>query len=192
MSEQLHRDWIQAARQGDEAAFANLVKAFQDKVYSYAYYVTGNRQDAEDVAQETFLKLWRTLGSYRGDCAPSAWIMQIAKHTCFDYLRAKSRRQTETLYDDFDGEIADRPLPDADVQSNPPDAAVQKEQRQAVAKGLAQLPQDQREVLTLCYINGLSYEQIALTLGQPPGTVKSRIRRAKNNLKNILKNGNFF
>ena len=80
---------LQRARAGDDEAFTLLVKAYGDRVYSLAYYVTKNHHDAEDVAQEVFLKLWRALPSYRGD-APDAWITKIAKNTCLDFIKQKS------------------------------------------------------------------------------------------------------
>ncbi len=192
MSEQMHREWMQRARCGDEHAFTCLVKAYQDKVYSMALYMTKNPQDAEDVAQEVFLKLWRSIGTYKEEALPEVWIMRIAKNACFDYLRERKRTQTESLYEVYDGEQVERPLADGDVQSNPAAAAEQKERRQAVARAIMQLPPEHREVVTLRYINGLSYEQIAKVLGERQGTVKSRLWRAKKSLKNILENGNFF
>lgn len=192
MSEQQHRAWVQAAAQGDEYAFTCLVKAYQDKIYSLAYYVTKNHQDAEDVTQEVFLKLWRSMDSYREDASVQAWIMQIAKHACFDLLRKRKRTATESLYTEHDGEQVERPLADPDGQSNPAEAAAEQDLRQSVERALLALPPDHREVLTLRYINGLSYEQITQVLGQSEGTVKSRLFRAKKSLKNILENGNFF
>ena len=192
MSEQQPREWMQRAKYGDENAFTSLVKAYQDKVFSMALYMTGNRQDAEDVAQEVFLKLWRSLDTYREDASPGVWIMTIAKHACFDELRRRKRSQTESLYEEHDGEQVERPLADEDEQSNPATAVIHDERRQAVANAIMQLPPEPREVLTLRYINGLSYEQMAKVLGERPGTVKSRLWRAKKSLKNILENGNFF
>lgn len=192
MSEQQHRAWVQAAKQGDEYAFTCLVKAYQDKIYSLAYYVTQNHQDAEDVTQEVFLKLWRSMDSYREDASVQAWIMQIAKHACFDLLRKRKRTATESLYTERDGEQVERPLADPDGQSNPAEVVAEQDRRQSVERALLALPPEYREVLTLRYINGLSYEQITQVLGQPEGTVKSRLFRAKKSLKNILENGNFF
>lgn len=192
MSEQLHREWMQKAKCGDEHAFTCLVRAYQDKVYSMAFYMTKNRQDAEDVTQEVFLKVWRSLDTYKEVASPGVWIMQIAKNACFDYLRGRKRTQTEPLYEVYDGEQVERPLADEDVQSNPAAAAVQDERRQAVARAIMQLPPEHREVLVLRYIDGLSYEQMAKVLKERQGTVKSRLWRAKKSLKNILENGNFF
>ncbi len=192
MSEQMHREWMQRAKCGDEHAFTCLVKAYQDKVYSMAFYMTKNRQDAEDVTQEVFLKVWRSLDTYREEASPGVWIMQIAKNACFDYLRGRKRAETEPLYEVYDGEQVERPLADEDVQSNPAAAAVQDERRQAVARAIMQLPPEHREVLVLRYIDGLSYEQMAKVLKERQGTVKSRLWRAKKSLKNILENGNFF
>lgn len=192
MSEQLHREWMQSAKQGDESAFACLVKAYQDKIWSMAYYMTKNHHDAEDVAQEVFLKLWRSLDSYREDCEVSVWIMRIAKNACYDYLRKRKRTQAEPLTVEYEGEQVERSLPDTDLQSNPAAAMEDKERREAVARALLRLPPEHREVLTLRYMSGMSYEQIAQVLGEREGTVKSRLWRAKRHLKKILEDGNFF
>lgn len=189
MPENQNGKLLMAAKAGDEHAFASLVRAYQDRVYSLAYYMTQNHYDAEDVAQEVFLKMWRALPSYRGD-APDAWIMKIAKNTCLDYVKQKKR--VEPLDYEAKGESVERPIPDTDVQSNPPEAAVQKEQRQALVRALMQLDAEHREILTLRYMNGLSYEQLQEVLGVGAGTVKSRLSRAKKSLKNLLKSGNIF
>ena len=182
MSEDMTR-LLQKAKAGDSEAFTLLVKAYQNKVYSLAYYVTKNHHDAEDVAQEVFLKIWRSLPSYRGD-APDAWVMKIAKNTCLDFIKQKKR--VEPLEYEIDGESVERPIPDTDVQSNPPDAAVQAEQRQQIAKAILQLRDEHREILTLRYMDGLSYEQLCDVLDVGMGTVKSRLARAKKSLQNIL------
>lgn len=188
MSEDMTR-LLQKAKAGDDEAFTLLVKAYQNKVFSLAYYVTKNHHDAEDVAQEVFIKMWRALPTYRGD-APDTWIMKIAKNTCLDFIKQKKR--VEPLGYEIDGESVERPIPDTDVQSNPPDAAVQAEQRQQIAKAILQLSDEHREILTLRYMNGLSYEQLQEVLGVGMGTVKSRLARAKKSLQNILKSGNIF
>ena len=180
---------LKAAKAGDNDAFTLLVKAYEDRVYSLAYYVTKNHHDAEDVAQEVFLKIWRALPSYRGE-APDVWIMKIAKNTCLDHIKQKKR--IEPLEYEIDGERAERPIPDTDVQSNPPEAAVQHERIQAVARAMMRLSDEHREILTLRYVNGLSYEQLQRVLDVGEGTVKSRLSRAKKSLKKILKSGNVF
>ncbi|MBR2446261.1 MAG: sigma-70 family RNA polymerase sigma factor [Clostridia bacterium] len=188
MSEKQNGQFLMAAKAGDEHAFASLVRVYQDRVYSLAYYMTKNHHDAEDVAQEVFLKIWRALPSYRGENEPDAWIMKIAKNACYDFL--KSRRQVEPLEREIDGEVVERPLADPDPDSNPPEAAVLSEQRDEVAKALLRLPPEQREILTLRYVDGLSYEQLARVMSLGMGTVKSKLWRAKKALKNILQNGN--
>ena len=188
MSEDMTR-LLMAAKAGDNEAFTLLVKAYQERVYSLAYYVTKNHHDAEDVAQEVFIKMWRALPTYRGDI-PDAWVMKIAKNTCLDFI--KQKKQVEPLEYEVAGESVERPIPDMDEQSNPPDAAVRTEQRQQVAKAIFRLSQEHREILTLRYMNGLSYEQLCDVLGVGMGTVKSRLARAKKSLQNILKSGNIF
>ena len=190
MSEKQYARLLLAAKAGDHDAFASLVRAYQDRVYSLAYYMTKNHHDAEDVAQEVFLKIWRSLPSYRGDHEPDTWIMKIAKNACLDHL--KQKRTVEPLEWERDGEALERPIADEDVQSNPPQAFAQKEMRDEVAKALLRLPPEYREILTLRYMDGLSYEQLCRVLEIGEGTVKSRLWRAKNTLKKFLENGNIF
>lgn len=188
MSEKQNGKLLMAAKAGDEHAFASLVHAYQDKVYSLAYYMTKNHHDAEDVAQEVFLKIWRALPSYRGEHEPDAWIMKIAKNACYDHLRQK--KQTLPIEYERQGEMVTRQIVDADVQSNPPEAVKEQELRAEVARALLQLAPEYREILTLRYMDGLSYEQLGQVLGVEQGTVKSRLWRAKQAMKNFLKNGN--
>ena len=117
-------------------------------------------------------------------------IMKIAKNTCLDFIKQKKR--VEPLEYEIDGESVERPIPDTDVQSNPPEAVMQKERRQEVQNALLRLGEEHREILTLRYMNGLSYEQLQEVLGVGMGTVKSRLARAKKSLQNILKSGNIF
>ena len=190
MSDPRKGQLLMAAKAGDEHAFASLVQIYQDRIYSLAYYMTKNHHDAEDVAQEVFLKIWRALPSYRGEHEPDAWIMKIAKNTCYDFLR--QRKYTEPIEYEHDGKVLTQPLADDAVQSNPTQAILQAERREAVAKALMKMPPEQREILTLRYMEGLSYEQLGQVLDAGQGTVKSKLWRAKQTLKKILQNGNIF
>jgi RNA polymerase sigma-70 factor (ECF subfamily) len=116
--------------------------------------------------------------------------MKIAKNTCLDFIKQKKR--VEPLEYEIDGESVERPIPDTDVQSNPSEAVVLQQRRQEVQNALLRLGEEHREILTLRYMNGLSYEQLQEVLGVGMGTVKSRLARAKKSLQNILKSGNIF
>ena len=176
---------IRRVQDGDTEAFEDLVRAHEKTVYNLALRMTGSPQDAEDMAQEAFLKAYRSLPEFRGDSKFSVWLYRIVSNVCLDHLRRQSRRPTVSLItEDEDGEEQEWDLPDESF--SPERLLEQKLTREAVQKGLAQLPEEQRQILLLREIRGLSYEEIAGILSLEPGTVKSRIFRARKRLCAIL------
>ena len=133
------------------------------------------------MAQEAFLKAYSSLDSFRGDSKFSVWLYRIVSNVCLDYLRKRKKRPTVSLsMEDDDGEESELELPD--LSQSPEEQLEKKLTRDAVRRGLAQLPEDARQILLLREIQGLSYEEIGETLGLEPGTVKSRIFRARKKL----------
>lgn len=175
---------------GDEAAFEQLVSAFESAVYNLAYSSLRQRQDAEDVTQEVFLRLWRNRGSFRGECAVKTYIMHIAHNAVTDSLRRRNSHAVTALPDDADGEDAPRrELADStDLQAE----YIRKERQAAVRQAISELDPNSRELIIMRDINGLSYAEIADATDIPLGTVKSRLSRARDQLKEFLKKGNFF
>ena len=185
------QELIARAKAGDDEAFAQLMRANETRIYNLTLRMTGNPEDAMDLAQEAFLNAWRGLKFFKGDSAFSTWVYRLASNACIDFLRRKKRRQDVSLSmptdeeDDSQPDIPDeRFLPERELE--------RKELRQAVAAGLSQLSDEHRQVLVMREINGLSYQEIADVLDLVAGTVKSRIARARNSLRKILlKSGNF-
>lgn len=175
---------------GDEAAFEQLVTAFESPVYNLAYSGLRHRQDAEDVVQEVFLRLWRTRGDFRGECSVRTYIMHIAHNVMTDAQRRRTSRAVTDLPDDVDDDDTPRrQLADTtDLQAE----YIQREREEAVRRAINALEPDTRELIIMRDINGLSYADIAIATGVPLGTVKSRLSRARDQLKEFLKNGNFF
>ncbi len=175
---------IAAYRSGDDAAFSTLVRRYLPLVYRFAYRLTGTAQDAEDVAQVTFVKAWRNLKRYRTDASFKAWLFAIARNTAFDVLR-KRREITFTGVEDAEG---NNPLLDSLADPGPlPDELVARVQDAEVLEGvLRELPLSQRTVLLLRYQEQLPFEEISQVVGQPLNTVKSHHRRALIALRNIL------
>lgn len=172
---------IRRVQRGDASAFEYLVAAYEKNVYNLALRMTGSPEDAEDMAQEAFLKAYSSLGSFRGDSKFSVWLYRIVSNVCLDFLRKQKKTQSFSLsMEDDDGEEAELELPD--LSSLPEEELEKKLTREAVRRGLAQLPEDARQILLLREIQGLSYEEIGETLGLEPGTVKSRIFRARKKL----------
>ena len=164
------QNWIQSARNGDQAAFGELVMKYQKRVYALTVRMCPTPELAEEAAQEAFLSAWQGLPFFRGDSAFSTWLYLLASNACVDLLR---REGPDT-----------RPTPEA--------AAEQKELRAQIEAGLRTLSPEHREVLILREIQQLSYDEIADALSLDLGTVKSRISRGRRQLRNFLmEQGNF-
>ena len=172
---------VRRVQSGEADAFEELVKAHEKPVYNLALRLVGNPQDAEDMAQEAFLKVYRSLPEFRGESKFSVWLYRIVSNVCLDHLRRQGRRPASSLTtEDEDGEEQQWDVPD---ESQSPERLLeQKLTREAVQRGLETLPADQRQILLLREIRGMSYEEIGQTLDLEPGTVKSRIFRARKKL----------
>jgi len=177
-------------KEGDRDAFSEIVRRYQDRVYSLAYRWMRDRNVAEEVAQDVFLALFRSLGRFRGDSQLSTWIYRVVVNHCKNRKLYRSRRkmdQHEALEgeprDDDDGpkrQIADDgPGTDARVH--------QQEARDVLMHALDTLDEGPRQIIILRDINGQSYEEIAELLGVARGTVKSRLHRARNQLAKALR-----
>lgn len=166
------RIWVEQARAGDQAAFARLVTAYQGPVFNLAYRMLGNGGDAEDAAQETFLRAYDRLASYQPDRKFSSWILSIASHYCIDQLR---RRRVPL--DSLDDQPTWRDLPSDELE--PEEAALVSEQEQALRRALKTLPPSYRLPVILRYWNDLSYEEIAEATQSTVSAIKSRLHRAR-------------
>jgi RNA polymerase sigma-70 factor (ECF subfamily) len=173
----------QRFRGGDERAFDELVLMFQGQIFGLAYrLLNNNREDADDAAQEIFVKVYRSISKFRGDAGFSTWLYTIAVNTCRSRMRKTKRRSS------FEVRIADRPGTEDDDYPEPvavdhgslPDKVLQmKELRRNVARVVADLPGDFATVMVMRDLQDMSYEEISVALGCSMGTVKSRICRAR-------------
>ena len=181
---------IRRVQHGDVDAFGLLVTAYEKNVFNVALQMLGNREDAQDIAQEAFLKAYNSLSSFRGDSQFSSWLYRIVSNLCLDFKRRQSRRPSSSLtVEDDDGENVQLDI--ADESQSPETLLERKLTREAVRRGLAELPDEQRQILLLREIQGLSYEEIGEAMGLEAGTVKSRIFRARKKLcAYLLKDGN--
>ena len=183
---------VARAKAGDDEAFAQLMRDNEKRIYNLTLRMTGNPDDAMDLAQEAFLNAWRGLKFFKGDSAFSTWIYRLASNACIDFLRRQKRRQDISAPMPVDEED-DTPPDIPDDRFRPEQALERQELRNAVSAGLNQLSDEHRQVLVMREINGLSYQEIADILDLEAGTVKSRIARARNSLRKILlEQGNFF
>ena len=176
---------IRRVQDGDPNAFELLVTAYEKNVYNVALQMTGNREDAQDMTQEAFIKAYNSLSGFRGDSRFSSWLYRIVSNVCLDYKRKQSRRPASSLtVEDDEGE--EQQLDVADESQSPEALLERKLTREAVRKGLRQLPDEQRQILLLREIQGLSYEEIGEVMDLEAGTVKSRIFRARKKLCALL------
>ena len=186
------QELVLQAKAGDAAAFEQLMLASQDRVYTLCLRMTGDREDALDLAQETFLNAWRGLPSFQGNSSFSTWVYRLASNACIDFLRKRTRRQEQESAASLDGGEDSLPEP-ADPRGTPEEALERAELRRAVERGLQSLPEHHRQVLVMRELSGLSYQEISETLELDLGTVKSRIARARLALKNFfMQEGNLF
>jgi RNA polymerase sigma-70 factor, ECF subfamily len=174
---------LEAAQRGDTAAFNELVLMYQTSVYNVALRTLGHSEDAADATQETFLAAYRAIEEFRGGSF-KAWLLRIAINTCYDLLRRRQRRPSTSL-DVIVDESGDQPG-FADRRVGPERAALGAETVSVVEQGLLTLPDDQRVIVVLCDIQGLSYEEAAEAEGVALGTVKSRLSRARARLRQFL------
>ena len=181
------QEWINAARAGDQDAFAEVIQLYEKRVLALTQRMCKNPEDAAEAAQEAFFAAWQGLKRFRGESSFSTWLYRLASNACVDLLRREGRRQAAASLDDEDLNL-DMP---ASLPS-PQEEAERRELREQIEKGLQTLPPEYRAVLVLREIHQLHYEEIAEALGVDVGTVKSRISRGRKRLRGfLLESGNF-
>ncbi|MBQ0360055.1 RNA polymerase sigma factor RpoE [Proteus mirabilis] len=183
MSEQLTDQMlVEKVQLGDQKAFNLLVIRYQHKVASLiSRYVP--QGDVPDVAQEAFIKAYRAIGSFRGDSAFYTWLYRIAVNTAKNYLVAQGRRPSSNDLDASDVENFETSNALKEI-SNPENLMLSEELRRVVFQTIESLPEDLRVAITLRELDGLSYEEIAVIMDCPVGTVRSRIFRAREAIDN--------
>jgi RNA polymerase sigma-70 factor (ECF subfamily) len=169
-------------RQGDAGAFDVIVRRHEALVRSVLYRLTGNADDAEDLAQETFLRVFENLARFRGDAALRTWILRIAANLARDRLRRR-RRRPEPVSLDGGAHVV---VPAAPEEGAPPARLALREMTRALAAGLEQLPFKQRAALTLKIVGDMNYGDIALALDMTRNAVKSNIHHARKRLTALL------
>jgi len=180
-------DIIQEVLNGNVNAFEALVKKYEKMIYNLAITKTGNRENAQDLTQECFLRAYKMLRTYRTDAAFSTWIHKICQNLIYDFYRANKNRKTEEvpLYiGDGSDDYKEREIPDS---SKEPSAIVLREEKiQKIRRLIQSLPDDLRDIIIMRDINDMSYNHIADVLNIEIGTVKSRISRAREKLKKYI------
>jgi RNA polymerase sigma-70 factor (ECF subfamily) len=180
---------VAQARAGDELAFEALVGRHENAIYQLAWRMLRNPEDALDAVQETFLRVFRGLPSFRGEASMRTWIYGIALNVCRSKLesaewKARSRQDSLLLADEGQGEERERPLPDP--APGPEATAYGSELRCALDAALGRLSREHREIIVLRDVQGLEYAELGAVLGCALGTVKSRLARARAALRVAL------
>lgn len=176
------------AKQGDILAFEKLACGYYTKVYNICYRMLNNSEDAGEQAQEAFIKAFRYIKDFKGNCSFYTWLYRIATNICLDYLRKNKNKRNVSLEQNVfeDVSIKDRLVSD---ESGPEKVAEINARKEAIRKALAEMNEKNRSMIVLRDLNGLSYEEISEITNVPVGTVKSRISRARAELRNLLCRG---
>ncbi|WP_446811515.1 RNA polymerase sigma factor RpoE [Methylomonas sp. 2BW1-5-20] len=177
-TEDLDQELVQRVQQGDKSAFDLLVIKYQHKIVHLVNRYVKDPSEAQDVAQDTFIKAYRALGDFRGESAFYTWLYRIAINTAKNYLLSRSRRHFDYEIDVQDAEQVENSPQLKDIET--PENLLMNEQIIAVIKSaIERLPEEMRIAITLREFEGMSYEEIAEAMDCPIGTVRSRIFRAR-------------
>ena len=173
MSTTDEKDLVARCREGNDDAWRELVDRFGQKVYAIAYHFTLKREDAEELSQEIFLRLFENLHRYDGGFPLVAWVLSVSRNLCIDRYRRRKREKSFRFVSD------DAVTALLKSDDDPGSMALKKERTQMLFSALAEVPEDLAEILILRDLNGLAYDEIGKALELPEGTVKSRLFRAR-------------
>jgi len=182
---------INLSQKGDANAFNQLVLKYQQTTYNVVLRMLGDRDTAADVTQDTFIAAFRAIQSFRGGSSFRAWLLRIASNQSYDYWRRVNRRpqdSLDTLMDEDEPHEAGvlNALIATEHAANPEEYLLNQELQELLQKGIQELPFDQRVAIILCDIQGLSYDEIAASTQTSLGTVRSRIARGRQRLRDYL------
>jgi len=182
---------IARSQHGDIAAFNQLIEQYQQLMYGTVFRLLGDHEAAADVTQDAFIAAYKAIKSYRGSASFRAWLLRIGSNMACDYWRRVQRHPTsslESIVNEDEPHAAStlEVLAVTGPEANPEEYALSRELQEAIQRGLEQLPLEQRTVLVLYDIQGLSYEEVAQVTQISLGTVRSRISRGRARLRTIL------
>jgi RNA polymerase sigma-70 factor (ECF subfamily) len=188
-SPEIHKEVIENCKAGDEKAFSEIVLQRQKKVFNIAYRMLGNSEEAKDLAQEVFISVFQSIKNLKEEIKFDAWLTQITLNHCrnrWKYLKRRQYFTSDSLDDSVETEDGSVPGVLFDPSDNPETVFEKKMIQESIQRGLLKLKEDQRELLVLRDLQGFSYEEMGETLGLPEGTIKSKLHRARMELKEIL------
>ena len=188
-SPKIQKEVIEGCKAGDEKAFAEIVLHYQKKVFNIAYRMLGNMEEAKDLAQEVFISVFESIESLREEAKFDAWLTQVTLNHCrnrWKYLKRRQYFHSDSLDDPLETENGTIPRPIYDPSGNPETLYEKKVIQQIVQRALLKLKEDKRELIVLRDLQGFSYEEIGKMIGLPEGTIKSKLHRARVDLKETL------
>ena len=177
---------VERCRVNDEAAFDEVVSRYKNKVYNYVYRMTGSSDDAEDLTQEVFIRMYLSLDSFRGQSSLNTWLFRIASNLCIDQFRRQKNKTPAYSLDEPVGQDDQTSREVADSTYEPHRLLENVEMAEQIQQALTQIPEKLRATLILHDVEGLPYEEIAQIVGCPLGTVKSRLFNARMQLRQQL------
>ena len=181
----VEQELIQKIKEKDEAAFKYLVDTYQDKVYNTALGIVQNAEDAEDVAQEVFIQVYRSIHSFKGEAKLSTWLYRIATTRALDLLRNRKSKKRAGIIQRLFGD-GNEPIFEIPDFHHPGVALDRKENAAKLFRAISQLPENQKIAFTLHKLEDLSYQEVSEVMSTSVPAVESLLHRAKQNLKKIL------
>ena len=172
---------IKQAIRGDAYAFEQLMRRHESRMYSVALRMCGNREDAQDCVQDAMLRIYRALDRFKGQSSFSTWVYRITMNTCLDELRRRKVRASTSL-----DTLLESGWSPTDENDTPERHAIDTERKGALEKAIGSLPEDMRSAIVLREMQGLSYEEISDVLSVNVGTIKSRISRGREQLRQLI------
>jgi len=188
-SSKIQKEVIENCKAGDEKAFTEIVLHRQKRVFNIAYRMLGNSEEAKDLAQEVFIAVFESIKELKEEIKFDAWLTQITLNHCrnrWKYLKRRQYFNSDSLDDPIETEDGNMPRAIGDPSDSPEILLEKKMIQELIQRGLLELKEDQRELLVLRDLQGFSYEEMGETLGLPEGTIKSKLHRARMDLKAVL------
>ena len=188
MASDREHELVQKSKQGDVVAFEELIGDYQKKVLNLAFRMLGKSEDAEDAAQDIFIRVFRSMRNFNEESAFSTWLYKISTNVCLDILRKRKRQNAigTVSIQQYSTEDEEYELPIEDNTPTPYEKVQQNEAMRSLEKALTKLGEEQRMAIVMRDINGLSYEEIAKVMDCSLGTIKSRINRSRLALRKLL------
>lgn len=177
---------VKAVLGGDSTAYRGLVEKYQTRVYSMVYGMIRNREDARDLTQEAFVKAFNNLKSFRLEASFYTWLYRIAMNVSIDFTRKRKRREVAGFEEDIANRDADGGIDEIHHQDSPVKSLERKQLYGRIMDSLEKLPADQKQVILLRELEGLSYREISEVMGIPEGTVMSRLFYARKKMQSLL------